>query len=78
MVWHASALTAAGYSHKAIVTVGKHPNDLLQFRWVNTLLGNLKTSFSAIIHAFIFDKYTGPYLCGFCFNRRFSLAAVTD
>ena len=28
------------------------PNDLPQFRWINTLLGNLKTSFCGTFHAF--------------------------
>ena len=33
------SVTTAGCSHEAIVTGGKHPNDLPQFRWINTLLG---------------------------------------
>jgi hypothetical protein len=32
----------AGCHHKSVVTWGKHSNDLPQFRWINTLLGNLK------------------------------------
>jgi hypothetical protein len=28
------------------------PKDLPQFRWINTLLGNLKTSFCGTFHAF--------------------------
>jgi hypothetical protein len=50
------SVTTAGSSHEAIVTGGKHPNDLPQFRWNNTLLGNLKTSLSGTFHAFNFDK----------------------
>jgi hypothetical protein len=38
--------------HKAVVTGGKHPNHLPQFRWINKLLGNLKTSFSGTFHVF--------------------------
>ena len=74
------SVTTAGCSHEAIVTGGKHPNDLPQFRWINTLLGNLKTSFSGTFHAFNFDKYARRYLGGYCFrfNRRFSLAAMTE
>jgi hypothetical protein len=49
-----------------------------QFRWVNTLLGNLKTSMPEIYHAFDFVKYTSRYLAEFQFrfNRRLNLAAV--
>jgi len=73
------AVTTAGCHHQAIVTGGKHPNDLPQFRWINTLLGNLKTSLSGTFHAFDFDKYARRYLGGFCFrfNRRFVMAEMT-
>ena len=74
------AVTTAGCSHEAIVTGGKHPSDLPQFRMINTLLGNLKTSFNGTFHAFNFDKYARCYLGGYCFrfNRRFSLVAMTE
>ena len=74
------SVTAAGCSYEAIVTGGRHPNNLPQFRWINTLLGNLKTSLSGTFHAFNFDKYFRRYLGGYCFrfNRRFSLAAITE
>jgi transposase-like protein len=74
------SVTTAGCSHQAIVTGGKHPNDLPQFRWINTLLSNLKTSLSGTFHAFDFDKYARRYLGGFCFrfNRRFVMAEMTD
>ena len=74
------AVTTANCHHKSVVTGGKHPNDLPQFRWINTLLGNLKTSFCGTFHAFNFDKYARRYLAGFCFrfNRRFSMAAMTE
>ena len=57
-----------------------HPNDFPQFRWINTLLGNLKTSFSGTFHAFNFEKYARRYLGGYCFrfNRRFSMAGMTE
>ena len=73
-------VTTANCHHKAVVTGGKHPNELPQFRWINTLLGNLKTSFSGTFHAFNFDKYARRYLGGYCFrfNRRFSMAAMTE
>jgi transposase-like protein len=74
------SVITAGCSHEAVVTGGKHPNDLPQFRCVNTLLGNLKTSLSGTFHAFNFDKYAKRYLGGYCFrfNRRFSLPAMTE
>jgi transposase-like protein len=74
------AVTKANCHHKAVVTGGKHPNDLPQFRWINTLLGNLKTSFSGTFHAFNFDKYARRYLGGYCFrfNRRFLMAEMTE
>jgi hypothetical protein len=66
--------------YKFVITGGKYPNSLPQFRWINTLLGNLKTSFSGTLHAFNFDKYARRYLGGYCFrfNRRFSMTAMTD
>jgi hypothetical protein len=74
------SVVAAGCSHTAVVTGGRHPNDLPEFRWINILLGNLKTSFSGTFHAFRFDKYANRYLGAFNyrFNRRFNLAAMTE
>ena len=74
------AVTTANCHHKEVFTGGKLPNDLQQFRWINTLLGNLKTSFNNTLHAFNFDKYARrTYLGGYCFrfNRRFAMAAMT-
>ena len=74
------AVTTDDCHHKAAVTGGKHPNDLPQFRWINTLLGNLKISFSGSFHAFNFEKYARRYLGGYCFrfNRRISMAGMTE
>lgn len=74
------SVTTAGCSHRAVVTGGKHPKDLPAFRWINTLLGNLKTGISGTFHAFNFDKYAKRYLGGYCFrfNRRFAMAAMTE
>ncbi len=73
-------MTTANCHHKAVVTGGKQPNDLPQFRWISTLLGKLKTSFSGTFHAFNFAKYARRYLGGYCFrfNRRFSMAGITE
>jgi hypothetical protein len=74
------AVTTANCHHKGVVTGGKQPNDMPQFRWIITLLGNLKTSFSGTFHAYNLDKYARRYLCGYCFrfNRRFSMAGMTE
>jgi transposase-like protein len=74
------SVIAAGCEHTFIVTGGRHPNDLPEFRWINTVLGNLKTCLGGTFHAFNFDKYARRYLGAFCFrfNRRFNLAAMTE
>lgn len=74
------AVTTAGCSHQAIIIGGKHPKDLPAFHWINTLLGNLKTSVSGTFHAFNFNKYARRYLGGFCFrfNRRFAIAQMAE
>ncbi len=74
------SVVAAGCSHTAVVTGGRHPNDLPQFRWVDILQGNLKSSFSGTFHSFNHDKYAKRYMGGFCFlfNRHLKLAAMTE
>lgn len=49
-----------------------------QLRWVNTMLGNLKTSMAGTYHSFDHAKYAARYLAEFCyrFNRRFDLPAM--
>ncbi len=51
----------------------------LCFRWVNTLLGNLKTAITATFHA-IRRPYVPPYFAEFQyrFNRRADLVAMLD
>ena len=46
-----------------------------EFKWVDTILGNIKTAFSGALHAFDFRKYCGRYLGNmqFRFNHRFDL-----
>jgi hypothetical protein len=50
------------------------------FRWINILLGNLKTRLSGTFHASNLDNYARRYLRGFCFrfSRRFTMAAMTE
>ncbi|RKT43984.1 ISXO2 transposase-like protein [Thiocapsa rosea] len=56
----------------------RKPRDLPMFRWVNTVLGNLKTSFNGAYHSFDFSKYAARYLgaIAFRFNRRFDLRTL--
>ena len=46
-----------------------------EFKWVNTVLGNVKTAFSGALHSFDFKKYSTRYLGNmqFRFNHRFDL-----
>lgn len=48
------------------------------FRWLNILIGNLKTTLSGTHHAFKFAKYADRYLAEvqYRFNRRVSLPAL--
>ncbi|AVR87162.1 IS1595 family transposase [Thauera aromatica] len=72
------AVTAAGCTHQPTVVAGRKPKDLPEFQWINTVLGNLKTSLNGSYHAFDFRKYAARYLAAFAyrFNRRFDLRAL--
>jgi len=65
----------AGCAHSYIVVGNRKPRDLPQFRWVNTVLGNLKTAISGAYKSFRFRKYAARYLGAFSyrFNLRFNL-----
>ena len=56
------AVTEAGCSHRPTVMAGRKPKEVPEFRWINTVLGNLKTSLSGCYHAFDFKKYAARYL----------------
>jgi hypothetical protein len=72
------AVTDAGCSHHPTVMAGRKPKEAPEFRWINTVLGNLKTSLSGCYHAFDFQKYAARYLAAFSyrFNRRFDLRTL--
>ena len=72
------AVTDAGCTHQPTVVAGRKPKDLPQFQWINTVLGNLKTSLVGSYHAFNFRKYATRYLAAFTyrFNRRFELKTL--
>jgi hypothetical protein len=73
-----AGVTDAGCEHTAIIVGARKPKDLPQFSWVNTVLGNLKTSLGGAYHAFDFAKYGTRYLGTFAyrFNRRFHLDTI--
>ena len=52
----------AGCPHRAIVADGHKPKDLPEFSWINTVLGNIKTSLDGAYHTFDFAKYGTCYL----------------
>ena len=70
-----AGVSDAGCSHQPIVVGGRKPKDLPDFLWVNTVLGNVKTSLSGAYHAFDFGKYAERCLgaIAYRFNRRFKL-----
>jgi len=70
-----TGVIAAGCQHQATIIGLRKRNQVPEFSWINTLLGNLKTSFSGAYHAFDFAKYGARYLAAFAyrFNRRFHL-----
>jgi hypothetical protein len=73
-----AGVTDAGCQHQVIIVGTRKPKDLPQFNWINTVLGNLKTSFGGAYHAFDFTKYGARYLATFAyrFNRRFHLDTI--
>jgi hypothetical protein len=75
-----SAVTDAGCAHRPTVMAGRKPKDVPEFQWINTVLGNLKTSLSGCYHAFDFRHYAARYLAAFTyrFNRRFDLRTLNE
>jgi hypothetical protein len=73
------AVAEVGCIHQPVIVNGRHPKDLPDFRWINTVISNLKTSFSGTFHALRFEKYADRYIGAFCyrFNRRFHLEEMT-
>lgn len=72
------AVKKVGCSHAPIIVGGRKPRELPEFQWVNTVLGNLKTSLCGAYHGFAFRKYAARYLGAFAyrFNRRFDLSTL--
>ena len=62
--------------HKTLVTSKASPEEIeATFKWVNTILSNVKTSISGTFHALDFKRYGFRYLAELQFriNRRFDL-----
>jgi hypothetical protein len=70
-----AAVVDAGCMHRPMTIGTRKPRDLPNFLWVNTVLGNLKTSLAGTFHSFKFRKYAPAYLAAFAyrFNGRFDL-----
>ena len=73
-----AAIVDAGCLHQPIVVGALKPRDLPQFKWVNTVLGNLKTTLAGAFYALNYRKYAQRYLSAFAyrFNRRFDLRGL--
>lgn len=74
-----SVLQQLGFQHEVMmVPKGKAGTEIEPYRWLNVLLGNLKTALRGTHHAFKFAKYAPRYLADaqYRFNRRFDLAAM--
>jgi ribosomal protein L37AE/L43A len=75
------AVTQSGATHHPeIVGVDRRSTDMPCFTWINTLIGNLKTSISGTYHAFKFRKYAHRYLSEqqYLFNRRFNMKSIIN
>lgn len=68
-------LDEAGFDHKVIITGGGPDSvKISDFKWVNTIIGNVKKALHGTFHA-VSPKHFSRYLAEFCyrFNRRFDL-----
>jgi hypothetical protein len=59
------AVAEVGCVHHPGIVERRHLNELPEFRWINTVPSNLKTSFNGTFHALRFDKYSDRYLAAF-------------
>ena len=71
-------IAEAGVEHQAVVTGGGAASvELEDFRWLNTIIGNVKNALHGTYHK-ASPQHRPRYLAEFCyrFNRRFDLAAM--
>ena len=73
-----AAVTDAGCVHSPRVVGTLKPRHLPEFKWINTMLGNLKTTLAGAFKALKFRKYAQTYLAAFAyrFNQRFDLRGL--
>jgi ISXO2-like transposase domain len=73
-------VSAVGCLHTPIVASGRKPDELPEFRWINTVLGNVNTGLIGVYHAFDLSKYAGRYLSAIAyrFNHRFQFKALLE
>ena len=70
-----NGIDAAGFNHKVIITGGGPDSvKIADFKWVNTIIANVKRALHGTFHA-ISKKHFSRYLSEFCyrFNRRVDL-----
>ena len=69
---------AGAFHVPEVVGAHRRSTEMPCFTWINTVLGNVKTSLAGTYHAFNFRKYAHRYLaeCQYRFNRRFDLRAI--
>jgi hypothetical protein len=73
-----NGVAAVGVEHQPVVTGGGAASmELEDFRWLNTVLGNVKNALHGTYHK-VSPQHLPRYLAEFCyrFNRRFDLAAM--
>jgi ISXO2-like transposase domain len=74
------AVEKAGCSHRPMATgSGRQAARWTPFRWVNTVLGNIKTALAGTYHH-VSAKHAQSYLTSFAyrFNRRFQLDSIVE
>ena len=73
-----AAVADAGCIHLPTVVGDLKLRDLPEFKWVNTVLGNLKTTLAGAFHALKYRTYREHCLvaCAYRFNRRFDLRGL--
>ena len=74
------AVEKAGCSHRPMVTgSGKRAANWTPFKWVNTVLGNVKTALAGTYHH-VSPKHAQFYLTSFAyrFDRRFQLDSIVE
>lgn len=73
-----AAVEQASCVRLATVVGDLKPREMPEFKWINTALGNLKTTLAGTFHSLNFRKYGQTYLSAFAyrFNRRFDLRGL--